>query len=367
MTFKQSIPWAQPTLWGNEQKYMNDALTSTWISGGPYVDRFEKEFLKGIGSGFAVSTSNGTSALHLLLLALGIEPGDEIIVPGFGFMAAANIALHIGAKPVFAEVDPETWCLNASEIEKCITPRTRAVVPVHTYGNICAMDEIRSLANHHNITVVEDAAEAFFSKYKGRFAGTIGTAGCFSFQATKTITTGEGGMVVTEKEELFRKMNLFRNHGMMKKRYWHEVPGHNFRLTNFQAAMGCAQLEKLDEIIQERQRIYNQYNEHLSREPGLMMQYFTSDVNPVLWAMAVKMDTTAYFQGRDNVMKQMGNKNIETRPGFYAASMLEIYSCHQKLPVCEDISKQVISLPTFPGLQNEQIEFICTTLKKLKR
>ncbi len=229
------------------------------------------------------------------------------------------------------------------------------------------MIEIISLSNHHKIAVVEDAAEAFFSKYKGCFAGTIGKAGCFSFQATKTITTGEGGMVVTENEELFRKMSLYRNHGMLKKRYWHEVPGHNFRLTNFQAAMGCAQLEKMDQIIQERQRIYNQYKAHLSHEPGLIMQYVTHEVNPVLWAMAVKLDPAVYPQGRDRIMKQMGNENIETRPGFYAASMLEIYSWYKELPVCEEISKQVISLPTFPGLENEQIEFICNTLKKLKQ
>ena len=209
------IPWAKPTLWGNEQQSVVDALSSTWISGGLYVERFEKEFSHYTGSRFALTSSNGTTALHMAFLALGLKPGDEVIVPGFGFLAAANLALQFGARPVFAE----------QEIKKCLSTRTKIIVPIHSYGNVCEMDRIVELAKNHDIAIVEDAAEAFASQYKGHQAGTLGTIGTFSFQATKTITTGEGGMTVTENEDLNTCMALYRSHGMLRKTYyWHELP-----------------------------------------------------------------------------------------------------------------------------------------------
>lgn len=364
MTVLEAIPWAKPNLWGNEQDYVAQALASTWISGGAFVDRLERDFAKYCGVRYALTASNGTTALHMAFLALGVGPGDEVIVPGFMFMAVANVALHVGAKPVFAEVDPATWCVTAAEIEKRLSPQTKAIVPVHTYGNVCAMDEILDLANARGILVVEDAAEAFASRYKNRLAGTMGTIGCFSFQATKTITTGEGGMVITRDKELYNKMRLYRSHGMLQKRYWHEVIGHNFRLTNLQAALGCAQLEKLDQIIRERRRVHEQYKAYLSQAASLTTQYFTPEVEPVLWAVAVKLDRKAYPQGRDRVMEQLKNENIETRPGFYAASLMDIYSC-PPLPICEDISRQVMSLPTYPTLRDDQIDFICAKLRSL--
>lgn len=360
------IPWAKPTLWGNEQNYVVDALNSTWISGGPFVERFEREFAKYNGSSFALTSSNGTTAIHMAYLALELKPGDEIIVPGFGFLAAANLALQFGARPVFADVNPATWLVTAAEIKKCLSPKTKIIVPIHTYGNVCEMDKIVELAHNHDVAVVEDAAEAFASKYKGHPAGSMGTVGTFSFQSTKTITTGEGGMTITENEELNNRMALYRSHGMLRKTYyWHELPGHNFRLTNLQAALGCAQLEKLDHVIMERNRVYNQYKKYLSDIYGIIPQYFPPDVEPVLWAMAIKLDKRVYPQGRDEVIKQMTHRQIETRPGFYSPSVMAFYSC-LKLPISEEISEQVISLPTFPTLKNEQIEYICKTLIDLQ-
>lgn len=361
------IPWAKPDFWGNEQEYVAQALTSTWISGGAFVDRLERDFADYCGVQYALTASNGTTALHMAYLALSVGPGDEVIAPGFGFLAVANMALHVGAKPVFVEVDPATWCVTAAEIEKRLSPRTKVIVPVHTYGNVCAMDEILNLANDRGIPVVEDAAEAFASRYKNRLAGTMATIGTFSFQATKTITTGEGGMVVTERKDLHDMMWLYRNHGMLRKQYyWHELAGHNFRLTNLQAALGCAQLEKLDRIIAERKRVHNQYQWHLSDFPGLTLQHFPPEVDPVLWAIAAKLDPSAFPQGRNTVMQQMKQAQIETRPGFYAPSLMDLYDC-PRLPVCEDISRQVISLPTFPTLRDDQIESICARLKSLRR
>lgn len=360
------IPWAKPDFWGNEQRYVIESLTSTWISGGPFVERFERDFARCHSVPFAVTSSNGTAALHMAFLALGIGPGDEVIVPGFGFLASAHIALHMGATPVFAEVEPRTWCLEATEIEKRMSLRTKMIVPVHTYGNVCDMENILALAASARIAVVEDAAESLFSRYKGRLAGTFGTLGTFSFQATKTITTGEGGMVVTSDKNLYEKMCLYRSHGMLRKRYyWHELPGHNFRLTNIQAALGCAQLNEMVTIVRERRRVHEQYKLHLSQVPGVTMQYFSPGVEPALWTMAVKLDPMAYRQGRDSVMEQMRNKKIETRNGFYAPSLMPGYSC-PSLPICEELSRQILSLPTFASLSNDQISYICDTLKNLR-
>jgi perosamine synthetase len=360
------IPWAQPRLWGAEEQYVCEALRSTWISGGPFVERLEERIARFCGVDHAVAASNGTTALHMAYLALGIGAGDEVVVPGFAFMAAANVALHVGAQPVFAEVDPETWCVTAAGVEACLTPRTRLIVPVHTYGNLCDMDDILALARSRGIAVLEDAAEAFASRYKGRPAGAIAPIGTFSFQATKTITTGEGGMVVTNDQALTERMRLYRSHGMPRRRYWHEVAGHNFRLTNMQAALGCAQMESLDQILAQRKRVHQQYCDRLFDVPGLALQRFTAGVEPVLWAMAVRLDDDAYPQGRDGVIAQLQDRGIETRPGFHAASLMPLYGT-SPLPICERLSRQVLSPPTFPGLQEEQIERVCESLGSLRR
>lgn len=308
----KAIPWARPHFWGNEKSYVADALESNWISGGRYVDQFEAEFARYCRVPHAVTSSNGTTALHMAFLALGIAPGDEVLVPGFAFMAAANVALHMGAKPVFAEVDPVTWCMRAVDVERCLTPRTKIVVPVHTYGNVCDMDGILQIAERSGVVVVEDAAEAIGSRYRGRMAGTMGVLGAFSFQATKTITTGEGGAVVTAIAEMCERLRLFRSHGVGLKRYWHDVAGHNFRLTNMQAALGCAQLEKIEDVTRERQRVYRMYRQLLQNVEGVSLQTFRDDVEPVVWAIAVKLDAKAFPRGRDHMIEALGSRNIET-------------------------------------------------------
>ena len=361
------IPWAQPDFWGLEEKYLVEALHSTWISGGAFVDRLESEVATLSGSPFAVSASNGTTAIHLAYLGLGLGPGDEVIVPGFCYLAAANIALQMGMKPIFAEVDPDTFCITAESIESVITPQTRLIVAVHTYGNVCDMDEIMSLAQRKGITVLEDAAESFASMYKGRQSGAIAQIGVYSFQATKTVTTGEGGMVVTRDEALARRMMLYRSHGVLGRRYWHELPGHNFRLTNLQAALGCAQLARLDSIIKERRRVHRTYTAALKDVAGMRLQVFHSDVDPVLWALALELDPAAFPQGRDQVIEQLAVEGIETRNGFYAASQLPIYPDCAPLPFCERLANNVISLPTFPSLDDRQIDYVTSKLIALRK
>lgn len=359
------IPWAKPHFWENEAQYVADALASTWISGGPFVERFEAALAEELDVPFVVAVSSGTTAIHLAYLALGLGPGDEIIVPGFCFLAAANVAFHVGATPVFAEVRPDTWCLDPADLEARMSERTKLIVPVHTYGNVCDMDAIRELADSAGVPVLEDAAEAFASRHRGQMAGAMGLMGTLSFQATKTITTGEGGAVLTSSRELRDRMHLFRSHGMAEKHYWHEVPGHNFRLTNLQAAMGCAQLEHLDQIVRERARVKARYEERLVGAFGVDMQTVSEEVTPVLWAMAVRLDPDAFPQGRDEVMNQLQAMSIETRVGFYAASRIPLYECGP-LPACEAVSGSLVSLPTFPTLTNDEIDFVCEQLIGLR-
>ncbi len=362
------IPWAKPHFYGNEAKYVTNAIESTWISGGAYLDELELKFRDICDKKHALAVSNGTTAIHLAYLALGIKPGDEIIVPGFCFLAAANIAIHVGATPVFSEVDKNTWCMDPVDLERRITNRTKAIVPVHTYGNVCDMDLIMDIARKRKIAVIEDCAESLFSKFKDRQSGSFGVINTFSFQATKTITTGEGGMVVTDDDEFAERMLLYRSHGMNRKKviYWHELPGHNFRLTNMQAALGIAQLENALDIIKTRKQVYDKYVSHFSNVSCVSIQKINSNVDPLIWAFALRLNEEAFPQGRDMVRKQMDELGIETRPGFYASSLLNIYTNH-KLPVSESISENVISLPSFPTLSDEEIEYISNGLLKLRK
>lgn len=368
MSHRNVIPWAKPHLFGDEQARMNEALHSSWISGGPFVDQFEETIRDFTGAGFACAVSNGTAALHLSYLALGIGPGSEVVIPGFAYLGAANVAILCGARPVFAEVDPATWCLTAEAVEHVLTPKTKAVVAIDTYGNMCEMDSLRALLGSKNIPLIEDAAEALGSTFKRQLSGTFGAIGTYSFHATKTITTGEGGMVVTDDEHLHEQMQLYRSHGMARQRryYWHEVAGHNFRLTNFQAAMGCAQFAHFAEVKQARADLHRQYRQRLQAEQGITLQRFEADVAPVLWALALRLDPTAFPQGRDEVMRQMREHGIECRPGFYAACQQPIYDA-APLAVCEDLARQVLSLPCYVGLEEEEVDYICRTLCGLRR
>ncbi|MDP2073007.1 MAG: DegT/DnrJ/EryC1/StrS family aminotransferase [Anaerolineales bacterium] len=364
---RNTIPWASPHYWGNEERYVLDALKSSWISGGAYVDQLERDFARYCDSPHVAVTSNGTTALHLAFLALDLRAGDEVIVPGFGFMAAANVALNMGAKPVFSEVDRATWCTTAKDIERCLSPKTKAIVPIHTYGNVCDMKPIMELSADCGVTVVEDAAEAIGSKYNGQMAGTIAPLGVYSFHATKTITTGEGGAVATRSAEWLERMRLFRSHGMASRRYWHEVAGHNFRLTNMQAAIGCGQLEKVDLISAERHRVYSTYRRHLEDAPGISLQHYHDSVEPVVWAIAAELDAESFPQGRDGVMDQLKLMGIETRPGFYSADTMPHLYGAMELPVCSRLSQQVISFPSSPNLSDEEIEYVCHSLHTCRK
>lgn len=361
------IPWAKPLLTGKEKKYVNQALDSTWISGGFFVERLEQEFLHRIKMPYGISTSSGTTALYLALLGLNIGPYDQVIVPGFCFAAAVNMVKSVGARPVYADIDPLTWCLEPSDVSRKVTAKTKAIMAVHPYGNLCDMDRLKEIAAKNKIFLVEDAAESLFSQYRNKFAGSLGDVGCFSFQATKTLTTGEGGFICWKDKAFCERMKILRNHGMVsRKHYWHEVVGHNFRLTNLQAAVGCAQLEAVGDVIRLRQKGFKLYLKHLSKIPGVVLQKITDGVTPVMWTVAVKIDPRAFGMGRDRLIKRLMDEGIETRPGFYSFDLMPPYQA-PRLRHCHEVSQHVLCLPFFAGISEKQIIAVTSLLRKLAK
>ena len=293
--YKQNIrfPVAIPNLNGNEFKYLTDAFLSTWVSSsGKYIDKFEDKFSSYSDCSYGVTVSNGTVALHLAMVVLGIGEGDEVIIPDLTFAATINTVLHANATPVIVDVEESSWCIDPVEIEKAITSKTKAIIPVHLYGQSCDMGVIMDIAKRHNLKVVEDCAEAHGAMYDGRKVGSFGDIGCFSFYGNKVITTGEGGMCVTNNQELDEKMRALRDHGMSKtKRYWHDVIGYNYRLTNIQAAIGLAQLERIEDIHQNRREYENNYKDILPQDI-LTFQTDIENRRRITWLVCVLSDET---------------------------------------------------------------------------
>tara|TARA_A100000164_G_C21921747_1_gene781058 strand:+ start:414 stop:1508 length:1095 start_codon:yes stop_codon:yes gene_type:complete len=363
------IPWKKINYYGYEKKYVNQVMQSTWLSHGKFIDELEKKICKFTKSKFAVSTSNGTSAIHLAYLAMGLTKDDEIIIPGYGYLAAANIAVQMGLKPVFADVDSQTFCVTAEEIKKKITPKTKLIVVIHTYGNMCNLNPIIYVAKKKGIVVLEDSAESFGSKYRGKQSGSIADIGTFSFQSTKTVTSGEGGMVITKKKRNFReRLRAYRNHGVKSIKYYHHLAGHNFRLPNLQAAIACAQLKRFSKIIKERKRVYSHYKKLFDNIEGITPQLFMPNVDPVIWTFAVILDPKIFLE-RDQIIKKMTQKGIETRNGFYSPGRLPMYKRFKTshLKNSNSLSKNVICLPFFTDLKNRQIDYIFKTLLKFRK
>lgn len=361
-------PWVKPYFNGFEKEFASQAVESTWISGGPFVNELEARLAEKLEAPNFLCVSNGTTAIECALRALEISPGDEVIVPAFTFIAPVAMAARIGATIVFADVDPETWCLDIDDVARKLTSRTRAVIAVHTYGNAVNMTPLVELCSTRNIKVVEDTAEALMTRYDGRFLGTIGDAGTFSFHATKTLTTGEGGGVVFRDMERFQSAKIVRDHGMKTKRYWHEVVGNNFRMTNMQAAVGVAQLKTLDWVCEKRIAVYENYAKTLSEVCGdkVRLQRIEIGTQPVMWALGLELRGHETDR-RDQVMAALQTAGIETRPGFYAAPTLPPYRAAAGGETCPNairLSGALIALPFSVELQEEDILWICKKLNQ---
>ena len=365
MSYK--IPVANTFLIGSEKKYVDDCLETGWISSaGKYIELFEAAFAEFCGVRHAVACCNGTVALHLALVALGVEAGDEVIVPTLTFVATPNAVSYCGARPIFVDSEAETWNLDPRQVEAAITERTKGIIAVHLYGHPAKMRELREIADRHGIFLLEDAAEAHGAQCNGEIVGSIGDIAAFSFYANKIITTGEGGMVVTDDDALAEPARLYSGQGMdANRRYWHPVIGFNYRMMNLPAAIGLAQLEKIDEQLALRVRIAELYRERLRDFPGVILQVEQSWARHAYWMFSIVLDREIW-QPRDAVMSILAEKSIETRPIFYPAHSMPPYIeavGDEKFPVAEKLSADGISLPTWAGLTEIQIDEICDALR----
>lgn len=351
------IPVYRPLIGEAEKQYVLDAIDSTWISSkGKYIDEFERGFSEFLGVRNGVATCNGTASIHLPLAALGIGPGDEVIVPTLTYVASVNAITYTGATPVFVDSNAEYWNLDPELIEAKITPRTKAIMVVHLYGHPADMDPIMALADSHGIAVIEDAAEAHGAEYGGRKVGGIGLAGSFSFFGNKVITTGEGGMVVTNDDEFAEKCRHRRGQGVSPTRtYWHDVVGYNYRMTNVAAALGVAQLERIDEVISAKRRIANRYREALSGIEGVLFQPEMSWAKSIFWMVSILVDPGK----RDGLMSFLAENGVETRPFFHPAHTLPMYETAERFPVAERLGASGINLPSFSQLTDAQIDTVC--------
>jgi perosamine synthetase len=355
------IPVAAPVIGEREVAYVTDAVRSGWVSSiGPYIDRFEASFASYLGVRHAIAVCNGTVALHLALHALGIGPGDEVIVPDLTFVATAHTVLQVGATPVFVDVEPDTWCIDPRALERAITPRTKAIIPVHLYGHPADMDAVLEPARARALIVIEDAAEAHGASHRQRKAGSMGTVGAFSFYGNKVITTGEGGMLVTDNDELAARLRFLKDHGMRKeRRYFHTELAFNYRMTNLQAALGLAQLEQIDQFIAKKRQIADWYRRELEGLADCTVSSERSGYRSVYWMTSVVLGVR---RSRDAVMAKLREAGVDSRPFFVPMSELPHLAKFRRVGVSGDgcpesarLSRVGLNLPSGCGLSEEQV------------
>jgi perosamine synthetase len=355
------IPIAEPWLGEEELNNAIQAIKSGWISSlGKFILEFEEKFARYCGVKHGVATSNGTVALHLALKALGLGEGDEVLVPTLTFIATANTVAYCNARPVLVDSHPDHWCIDPARLEERITKSTKAIVPVHLYGHPCDMDAIMDIARRHHLYVVEDAAEAHGATYKGKKVGSFGDVGCFSFYGNKIISTGEGGMCLTDNDELAAKMRVLRDHGMNPvRRYWYDVVGFNYRMTNLQAAIGAAQVDKLDMLIEKRRRLAAWYTEafgNLAKRGMISLPPGMPWAQSVYWMYSILLEDS-YGLSRDEMITALKDGGIETRPVFYPLHLMPPYQKHSShvFPVAERIGRKGLNLPSGPNVTGSQV------------
>ncbi len=363
------IPIAEPSFDEAEIANVTQAIRAGWISSkGKFIPEFEEKFSSWCNVKHGIATSNGTTALHLALAALNIGPGDEVIVPTLTFAATANVVIYTGAKPVLVDSHPDYWCMDPAAVEAAVTPRTRVIMPVHLYGHPCDMGPIQNIARKHNLLIVEDAAESHGAEYKGRKVGSFGIISCFSFYGNKIITTGEGGMCLTDDEALAARMRILRDHGMNPgRRYWHDTVGFNYRMTNMQAAVGMAQMAKIDRFIDKKIQIASWYKDELRTLAAANIIKFHPSMEwakCVYWMFSIMVGPKAKT-GRDELIKALDTEGIESRPLFHCLHRMPPYLSEKAFPVAEGLSMRGINLPSSVNLTEEQVRKVATSVSKV--
>jgi perosamine synthetase len=368
------IPISGPSITQREIQYVADACATAWYeNANTYNARFEQAFAAYTGSAHAISLPSCTAGLHLSLAAMNVGPGDEVIVPEITWIASAAPVSYVGATPIFADVNPATWCLDAGAFERLITPRTKAVIPVDIYGGMPDLTTIRAIAAHHGIRIVEDAAEALGSEYHGRKAGKLGDTGVFSFHGSKTMTTGEGGMVVTDDEALYRRMLVLRDHGRQPDdfNFFNGEVAFKYKMTSLQAALGLAQIERADELVERKRWIFARYRERLADLSYLTLNSEPAGTRNSYWMVTVVWDR-AVGLGKDAVMGALKEDGIDTRPFFHPLSSLPAYRNAQDRSraqrdntVSYDISPRAINLPCGMSIEEGDIDRVCDSLRRI--
>jgi perosamine synthetase len=356
------IPLYEPYLCGSERVYVNDCLNSGWISSrGEYVRRFEQAFGDFIGAEYCSSVCNGTVALHVALLAAGVGPGDEVIVPTLTYIAPVNAIAYVGAKPVFVDSHADTWQMDAAAVASRITPRTKAVLAVHLYEGACDIVELQSLCDRHDLRLIEDCAEAFGASINGRHVGTFGDVSTFSFYGNKSITTGEGGMVVCRAQSLHDRSYLLKTQGVSPhQEYEHSVLGYNYRMTNICAAIGLAQIEAAETILHLKRRIAQCYRQSLRGLPVSFMARRDGE-RQSHWMCCIAVDDASR---RDSLRQHMAAQGIETRPFFRPAHTMPVFFERASYPEAEGLSARGINLPSWPGLTEAQLKYVTSSLRE---
>lgn len=356
-----SVPIYKPFLGGNVRAYVDDCIDSTWISSrGKYVDEFERSFSAYVGAEYSTSVFNGTVALHLALVALGLKPGDEVIVPTFTYVASVNTILQVGAVPVFVDSLADTLQVDPGAVEAAISDRTRAIMAVHLYGHPCDMHTLSALAERHGLYMVEDAAEGFGSKINGQHVGTFSDVATFSFFGNKTITTGEGGMILARDPEVIERCRHLKSQGVSNQReYWHDSLAFNYRMTNIQAAIGLAQLEMAEDILTRKRSVAAHYSQALQDLP----LRFHNPVGPVdhsYWMCSIILDDAG---NRAPLRQHLADNGIETRPFFPLTHTMPHCAAEAQAPVAAKISASGINLPSYPGLTTRELEAVTATIR----
>ena len=362
---KPRIHYTKPSITELEIRYAADAATNGWGDKCyEYINRFEEAFKAHLGVQYAIATSSCTGAFHMGMAALGIGQGDEVIMADTNWIATAAPIVHLGAKPFFVDILPDSWCLDPELVEQAITPRTKAIVAVHLYGNLCEMDKLLAIGEKYNIPVIEDAAEAIGSVYHGKRAGSMGKFGAFSFHGTKTLTTGEGGMFVTNDPELYEHVLTLSNHGRSRgqtKQFWPDMVGFKYKMSNIQAAIGLGQIERIQTLIDSKRRIFNAYKQSLAELPVSLNSEFKNTGNG-FWMPTMVVNESIPFD-RARLLELFKQENIDGRVFFWPLSDTGHFKGCMPTPVAHSIHPRAMNLPSYHDLTNEEIARVCNIVR----